>query len=277
MSAKVKGPLFFSGPLFLLEAICNLSYSPAMKPLILISNDDGVHSDGIAALAGALKKIGRVIVVAPDQQRSAASHSITLHRPLRVQRVKRDVYAIDGTPTDCVMLAVHQILKRKPDLIVSGINHGANLGDDVHYSGTVSVAIEGGILGIPSMSVSLVVNGKGHFQMAADYSTKIAMKILKERLPKGIMLNVNIPDVTPGKIKGIVFTRQGKRSYGDIIVEKVDPRGKKYYWIGGDMANYEDIKSSDCNAVLAGYISITPLRVDLTDYVALKSLSKWRF
>lgn len=246
------------------------------KPLILVANDDGVRAEGIIALAKSLKKLGRVVVVAPDGQRSAASHSITLHRPLRVEKISEDVYSVDGTPTDCIMLGVHEILREYPDVIVSGINHGGNIGDDVHYSGTVSAAIEGGVLGIPSIAVSLTSNHTWDFKVAASFAVKVVKKVLKDGLPAGIILNVNIPNVTSGKIKGYVFTRQGKRSYGGIIVEKLDPRGRKYYWIGGDKPQFEDIEFSDCNAVLDNWIAITPLRVNLTDTEALKQLKNWK-
>ena len=246
------------------------------RPLILVSNDDGVQAAGLRRLAKSLGALGRVVVVAPDQQRSAVSHSITLHRPLRVEKLGRDLYAVDGTPTDCIILAINEIMHEKPDLVVSGINHGANLGDDVHYSGTVSAAFEGGIMGIPSMAVSLVGNGKGSFAKAGEVAAAIARRVLLDGLPRGVILNVNVPDIRSREIKGIAFAEQGKRNYGGVIVEKVDPRGKKYYWIGGDESGFEDIPGSDCNAIRDGYVSITPLRVKLTDRTALKRLSKWR-
>lgn len=246
------------------------------RPLILVSNDDGVRARGLTKLVQALGKVGRVVVVAPDQQRSAASHSLTLHRPLRIEKVRRNVYAVDGTPTDCIMLGLHAILKQRPDLIVSGINHGANLGDDVHYSGTVSAAFEGGIMGIPSVAVSLIGSGGRHFAKAGEIAAAVARRVLREGLPPGIILNVNVPDLPPEKVLGVRFTKQGKRNYGGIIVEKIDPRGKKYYWIGGDDTGFEDIPGSDCNAVLEGFVSITPLRVNITDRAELKRISKWR-
>jgi 5'/3'-nucleotidase len=246
------------------------------KPLILVSNDDGISARGIRALIKKLKPLGRVVAVAPDQERSAASHSITLHRPLRVKKVGRDLYSVDGTPTDCVMIGMHEVLGEMPDLIVSGINHGANLGDDVHYSGTVSAAFEGGIFGIPSIAVSLVSEDGGDMGAAADFAAKLAKKVLRDGLPKGIILNVNVPPVPAKSIKGYEITKQGKRDYGDVIVEKVDPKGRKYYWIGGDETNFEDITDSDCNAIRAGKISITPLRVNLTDRGFLKKLKSWK-
>ena len=246
------------------------------KPLILVSNDDGIGARGIRMLIKALRPLGRVVAVAPDQERSAASHSITLHRPLRVKKVGRDLYSVDGTPTDCVMIGMHEILREKPDLIVSGINHGANLGDDVHYSGTVSAAFEGGIFGISSIAVSLVSEDGGDMNVAANFAAKLAKKVLRDGLPKGIILNVNVPPIPAKLITGYEITKQGKRNYGDIIVEKVDPKGRKYYWIGGDEANFENIPYSDCNAIRAGKISITPLRVNLTDRGFLKKLKSWK-
>jgi len=246
------------------------------KPLILVSNDDGVHAEGIRVLAKHLKVLGRVVMVAPDQERSAASHSVTLHRPLRIRAISRDVYGVDGTPTDCINLGINEILRERPDLIVSGINKGPNLGDDVHYSGTVSAAVEGGILGINAIAVSVVGTGRVHFKPAAEFTVKLAARVLKRGLPDGIILNVNVPNVAAPKVNGYAFTKQGKRNYGDIIVEKIDPRGRKYYWIGGDEAGFVDIPGSDCNVVSEGKISITPLRVNLTDRTALKQLSSWR-
>ncbi|MBT3181862.1 MAG: 5'/3'-nucleotidase SurE [Deltaproteobacteria bacterium] len=245
------------------------------KPLILVSNDDGVQAKGLKILARALKGLGRVIVVAPDQQRSACSHSITLHLPLRINKLAKDIYSVSGTPTDCIMLALNEILDEKPDLIVSGINHGPNIGDDVHYSGTVSAAYEGGIEGIPSIAMSLLFKNGKHFKSAAEFAKRVSKKVLKEGLPRGVILNVNVPDLPEKEILGYKITKQGKRNYGDIIVDKVDPKGRKYYWIGGDQNGFEDIPSSDCNAVREDYISITPLRVDITDKPTLKKLSSW--
>ncbi|MDO8462110.1 MAG: 5'/3'-nucleotidase SurE [Deltaproteobacteria bacterium] len=248
--------------------------NPAVPTLlILLSNDDGVHSEGLNLLARDLQKIARVVVVAPHQEQSATSHSITLHRPLRVRRLKRDVYAIDGTPTDCVTLGFHEILKgKKPDLIVSGINHGANLGDDVHYSGTVSVAMEGAMLGIPSVAFSLVILGEkqNHFRTASRFALKLCRRLSDYRLPSGVMLNVNIPNRSQAPVAEV--TKLGKRSYGEIIFEKIDPRGKKYYWIGGNEKQFVNIPRSDCNAIRAGHISVTPLQVDITHYPVLEEL-----
>jgi len=245
-------------------------------PLILISNDDGVHSEGLRVLTQKLKRIGRVVVVAPDQERSAASHALTLHRPLRIKKISKDIYAVDGTPTDCINLGINQILRQRPDIIVSGINHGPNLGDDMHYSGTVSAALEGGIMGVPSIAISVVSRENFHFEFASEFAVKLAKKILSHGLPKGIILNVNVPNLPSSAIRGFKFTSQGKRNYGNIIVEKLDPRGKKYFWIGGEEVGFEDIPNTDCWAIAKGNVSITPLRVDMTDRAALNVLKKWK-
>lgn len=245
--------------------------------LILVSNDDGIGSNGIRTLARYLKRIkgARVVVVAPNRERSATSHSLTIHRPLRIEKMANDFYAVDGTPTDSVMLAVHAILKQKPDLIVSGINRGANLGEDVHYSGTVSAAVEGAIMGIPAMAVSVVGMDHFHYDVAASFSLKLVRQILKEKLKSGIVLNVNVPNLPKNKIRGVRVTRLGKHNYGGVIVEKMDPRGRPYYWIGGNPDDFEDIRDSDCEAYQEGYISITPLHVDMTHEPTLPMLKKW--
>lgn len=262
-------------PLFLTPLMT--ASSSKKKPLILVSNDDGFFSFGIKTLEKRLRPLGKVMTVAPDQERSAASHSLTLHRPLRVKKIKPDLYAVDGTPTDCITVGVKEILPRIPDIIVSGINNSANLGDDVHYSGTVSAAVEGGIMGIPSIAISLMATeGLGHFETAGRFAAKLVKKVLKEGLPPGVILNVNVPNLPMKQIKGYKFTKQGKRNYGDIIAERLDPRGRKYYWIGGDQFAFEDIPGSDCNAVLENYISITPIRVNLTDHGFLETIQSWK-
>jgi len=245
-------------------------------PVILVSNDDGVRSDGIEALAGAMKELGTVYVVAPDRERSAASHSLTLTHPLRVEKLGPRTYSVDGTPTDCVNLGINGILKgRKIDLLVSGINKGANLGDDITYSGTVSAAIEGTLLGIPSIAVSLVTRSRFRFEVANEYALMVARKVLRKGLPGDTLLNVNVPNVPREEIRGVRMTRQGKRIYGDLIVEKRDPRGRKYYWIGGDHLRSEEVPGSDLEAIDGNFVSITPIHLDLTNYAALRALRKW--
>jgi len=245
-------------------------------PTILVCNDDGVRSEGIEALAAALKSVGSVYIVAPDRERSAASHSLTLSHPLRVEKLGPRTYAVDGTPTDCVNLGVNGILKgRKIDLLVSGINKGANLGDDITYSGTVSAAMEGTILGIPSIAVSVVTRSRFRFDVASEFTVNVARKVMQQGLPDDTLLNVNVPNVPKDKIPGVRMTRMGKRVYGDVIVEKRDPRGRKYYWIGGDYLSSEEVPGSDLEAIEDNYISITPIHLDLTNYAALRALRKW--
>ncbi len=240
---------------------------------ILLSNDDGIHSEGIKVLAEALEPIGEVWVVAPDRERSAASHSLTLHRPLRERKVSDRWYSVDGTPTDCITLAIHGILHCLPDIVISGINKGGNLGDDISYSGTVSAAMEGTLLGVDSFAISLVGYGDYNFGPAVDFAKRLTIYILEHGLPKDSLLNVNVPNVKDEEeIKGYRITRQGKRFFEDLIVEKVDPRGKKYYWIGGNSVRWVEDEDSDYAAVKENYISITPIHLDLTNYDAIKEL-----
>ncbi|MGZ8461397.1 MAG: 5'/3'-nucleotidase SurE [Candidatus Deferrimicrobiaceae bacterium] len=248
------------------------------SPLILVSNDDGVRSEGIIALAEALRSLGTVYVVAPDRERSAAGHSLTLTQPLRVEKIDLRNYAVDGTPTDCVNLAVNGILRgKKIDLLVSGINKGGNMGDDITYSGTVSAAMEGTLLGIRSIAISLVSRNHFRFDAAAEFAGKVARKVLRQGLPKDTLLNVNLPNVPREEIQGVRITRQGKRVYGEAVVEKRDPRGRKYFWIGGDSLARHDIPGSDLEAVEQNYISITPIHLDLTNYVSLRTLRRWKW
>ncbi|MBI5406595.1 MAG: 5'/3'-nucleotidase SurE [Nitrospirae bacterium] len=244
--------------------------------LILVSNDDGIHSTGIHVLADALRSIGDVYVIAPDRERNAASHALTLHKPLRLEQLEDKVYSVNGTPTDCINLAINGILPEKPDIVVSGINKGGNLGDDVTYSGTVSAAFEGTLLGIPSFAVSQVAEGDYKFETAAKVAVFLALQIKELSLPPGVLLNVNVPNLDIKEIKGIKMTRQGKRIYDEnAIIEKVDPRGKKYYWIGGSRLSWEKTEDSDFSAIEEEKVSITPLRLDLTEYNALKTLQGW--
>jgi 5'/3'-nucleotidase len=243
------------------------------RPLILVSNDDGIHSDGVAALTTALGHLGEVVVVAPDRERSAASHSLTLHRPLRVEQIGPGRYAVDGTPTDCVNLAVNGILRARPQLVVSGINKGANLGDDVTYSGTVSAAMEGTLLGIASIAISLLGRDGFRFDVAAGFVGRLAQWVLERGLPPDTLLNVNVPAPADGRpVRGFALTRMGRRRYGDAVVEKVDPRGKKYYWIGGEELQFEDAEGTDFHAVSQGLISVTPIHLDLTNYRSFDAL-----
>jgi len=239
---------------------------------ILLSNDDGISSEGIAALQDVLAGLDEIWVVAPDRDQSAVSHSLTLQRPLRIEPLGPRRFTVDGTPTDCVNLAINGILPQRPRLMVSGINRGANLGDDITYSGTVSAAMEATLLGVPAIAVSLVGREPFDFTSAAAFTRELAATVLRERLPPDTLLNVNVPAGQAHQIKGYALTRQGKRRYGDAIVEKVDPRGKKYYWIGGDQLDFVDDEGTDFTAVQRGLISVTPLHLDLTNYTSLKQL-----
>ncbi len=243
---------------------------------ILVTNDDGVYSYGLKALAREMRKIGNVFIVAPVSEKSATGHSLTLHRPLRVRRIGRDqTYAVNGTPTDCVNLALNGLLKVRPQIVVSGINIGANLADDITYSGTVAAAMEATLQGVPALAVSIAGRSKLYFTSAREIALKLVKMIIKTPLPQNVLLNINVPNIAGNKIKGYRFTRQGKRQYGDSIIEKVDPRGEKYYWIGGDILGDKPIENSDIQAVSEGYISITPIQLDLTAYSFLKKMAKW--
>lgn len=244
---------------------------------ILVTNDDGVYSYGLRVLAREMKKIGTVSVVAPVSEKSATSHSLTLHRPLRATRIGRNnTYAVNGTPTDCVNLALNGLLRDRPQIVVSGINAGANLADDITYSGTVAAAMEATLQGVPAIAISIAGRNKLCYKPALDIVTRLVRRIVGDKLPPNVLLNVNVPNRPSARIKGYRYTRQGKRQYGDSIVEKVDPRGEKYYWIGGDILGDKPVENSDIQAVSEGYISITPIQLDLTAYGFLRKLSAWK-
>lgn len=243
-------------------------------PRILITNDDGVYSEGIKLLARALAEIAEVIVVAPDREQSASGHSLTLHRPLRIRKMEENWYAVDGTPTDCVNLAVMWLLKdHPPDLVASGINFGLNLGDDVTYSGTVSATFESSLLGIPSIAFSQEVGEHFSFKPAARFAGSLVETVLERKdLPGDLLLNVNVP---VGEPQGLRFTRLGHRVYKQSVVEKLDPRGRKYYWIAGT-PEWREAEGTDHDAISRGLISVTPLHLDLTDYRSLESFGDLR-
>jgi len=253
-------------------------------PVILVTNDDGVYSEGIAVLSNALRHIGNVYIVAPEREQSAVGHALTLHRPLKSEKVNKRVYSINGTPTDCVILGVNRLLPRKPNIIVSGINNGGNMGDDITYSGTVAAAIEGTFLGIPSIAVSLVVeplNSESRrrkpsgLREAVRFIKRLTSIVLKDGLPPDTLLNVNVPDIP--KSKGIKLTRQGKRVYDNSIQEMLDPRGRKHYWIGGGTPLWHTGEDTDFEAIRKGFISVTPIHLDLTNYRALEYMrNKWK-
>ena len=239
-------------------------------PKILVTNDDGIHSEGIRALAEALKTIGDVVVVAPAHEMSAASHSLTLTRPLRIEQIDDSHFSVDGTPTDCVTLAMNKILKGDlPDLIVSGINKGGNLGDDVAYSGTVAGALEASIYGLPGIAVSLVQRVNFDFSVAAEFAAGLARSVLGDGLPPGTVLNVNVP---PGPVRGVCVTRQGSKIARPTIIEGVDPRQRHYYWIGEEAFTWNEEEGTDYQALRRGQVSITPLCNDLTDHQTLQEI-----
>ena len=239
-------------------------------PRILVTNDDGVHSDGIHALAAALRAVGEVVVVAPHIEASAIGHALTLRRPLRKEEIRPGVFEVDGTPTDCVNIALTKVLPSPPDLIVSGINKGYNLGDDVTYSGTVSGALEGALLGVPSIAVSQErTAGAYDFTHAAAAAVTIARLVLGNGLAPQTFLSVNVPT---GRPKGFKLTVQAKRNHVTIVDERTDPRGRQYYWIEEGENAWEPHDRSDFQAVRDGYVSVTPLQPDMTDYDALARL-----
>ncbi len=243
---------------------------------ILLTNDDGIHSDGLIKLEEAMKDVGDVYVVAPAAEMSGASHSLTLARPLRIRQLDKRHWAIDGTPTDCVTLALNKILpeEERPDICVSGINHGGNLGDDATYSGTVAGALEATILGVPGFALSLVARENFDFTEAAAFAVVAARKVLDEGLPEGTLLNINIP---PGPIKGIKVTRQGIKNARPVITEHIDPRGKPYFWIGEEYFNTNSADGTDYYAIDLGYVSVTPLKSDMTDHQALSAIETWNY
>ncbi len=239
------------------------------EKLFLLTNDDGHRAEGIKTLAGILSRFGRVVTVAPESEQSACSHAITLHRPLRITEVDRDIYAVDGTTTDCVLLASQKLLERKPDAVFSGINHGSNLGDDVTYSGTVAGAFEGTLLGVPSVSISA-----GDVARIEDESSRLVLAELLERLlihrwPENVLLNINLP---PSELPlvGIRLAHLGRRHYAESVIEKTDPRGRVYYWIGGVNPRWIGDERSDFHALAEGYLTVTPLHLDLTHYQSLE-------
>jgi 5'-nucleotidase len=241
-------------------------------PVILVTNDDGYRSDGIRKLADALARVGDVTIVAPVDEASAIGHALTLRRPLRLEPVAERVYACDGTPTDCVNLGIGQVLKRLPDLVVSGINKGYNLGDDVTYSGTVAGAMEGALLGVPSMAVSLrLTRGHYDFTPAADVAATLAAAMLKKPLPARTFLNVNVPK---GQPKGLRVTVQAARNHITSIGERYDPKGRPYYWLEEGQNSWQPHDRSDYQTVRDGYVSVTPLQCDLTAHDALAAVEQ---
>jgi 5'-nucleotidase len=246
---------------------------------VLISNDDGIAAPGIHALVKEIRKIAKVTVVAPDRQQSAVGHAITMNYPLRAIPYERDGeffgYAVDGTPADAVKLGVRYLLKERPDLVVSGINHGSNTAINILYSGTVSAATEGTVLGIPSIAVSLTTYDEADFTYAAKFSARLAAVVLERGLPAGTLLNVNVPAVSPERIAGIRITRQGKSTWEDTFDVRRDPANREYFWLTGRMVTTDTDPSTDQIAVKENYISISPIRYDLTDEAMVEAMKEW--
>jgi len=257
----------------------SIPMSPARRLNILVSNDDGIDAPGIAALVKELHRIGRVTVVAPHQQQSAVGHAITMNYPLRVREYRKNGrffgYAVEGTPADCVKLAVRALLKKKPDIVVSGVNHGSNTAISVLYSGTVSAATEGTIFGIPSIAVSLTTYAQADFSVAAAFARKLVQQIARHGLPKGTLLNVNIPPLTKRRLKGVMVTRMGRAVWNDTFDARRDPANKEYYWLKGGLQRVDVGIEFDEAAVRAGYISVTPIQYDLTNYSMMETMQTW--
>jgi 5'-nucleotidase len=249
------------------------------KLKILVSNDDGIDAPGIYALVQELKRIGSVTVVAPDKQQSAVGHAITMNFPLRAKEFKKNGvlfgYAVEGTPADSVKLAVKALLKQKPDLVVSGINHGSNTAISIIYSGTVSAATEGTILGIPSIAISLTTYGPADFRYAAKFARRLVLLVARKGLPDGTLLNVNVPPLPENEIRGIVVTRQGRAVWNDSFDIRRDPANKEYYWLTGALQDSDEGIEFDQTAVRNNYISITPIQYDLTDSTMVETMGKW--
>jgi 5'-nucleotidase len=242
---------------------------------ILISNDDGYLAQGINALSAALRPYAQVSVVAPDKNRSAASNSLTLDMPLRATPCDTGFVRVDGTPTDCVHLAITGLLESEPDMVFAGINHGANLGDDVLYSGTVAAATEGRFLGLPAIAISLAGSDPKHFDTAAHVAVNLLRKIQAHPLPDDTLLNVNVPDVPVDELKGYQSTRLGQRHKAEAVIRSSDPRGHVIYWVGPPGSEQDAGPGTDFDAIRNGYVSITPLQLDLTRYDRLDGLRDW--
>jgi 5'-nucleotidase len=247
--------------------------------IILVTNDDGINSEGIRVLADAMSEIGEVFVVAPDRQRSAVGLSITLDQPLRVERLNDRKFSVNGMPTDCVELAIHKLMETPPDLVVSGINDGQNLGYDIYHSGTVGAAITGTMFGIPSIAISIALSNEYQnnirYDTAANMAVKVSKAVIENKIPHGKLLNVNVPNLPISEIEGIEITRHCNATYDIEIHNRKDPRGKEYFWVGGVFQSCGDHSKTDLEALKNNKVSITPLQLDLTDYEMMKKMSNW--
>lgn len=247
---------------------------------ILLTNDDGVYSEGLATLIRELKKIACLTVVAPDRERSVVGHSVTFFCPLRAHIIKSHpkvaVYASDGTPSDCVLLGIHEIMSHPPDLVISGINRGGNLGDDITYSGTVAAALEGVIQGVPAFAVSVTGFEQVYYGYAAVFARKLALKVAEHGLPPRTILNVNVPNVPSEDIRGCAITVQGDTTYEQRILKRMDPRGVEYYWITGSIPTGAPKPDTDFKAIAENKVSVTPVHLDMTNYSFLSKLRSWK-
>lgn len=242
---------------------------------ILLSNDDGYLATGLIILAESLSKYAEISVVAPDKNRSAASNSLTLDMPLRTQKSENGFIRVDGTPTDCVHLAITGLLEKEPDMVFAGINHGSNLGDDVLYSGTVAAATEGRFLGLPAVAISLVSNDPKYFETAAHVATTLLNKIICDPLAKDTLLNVNVPDLPLSELQGYQATRLGQRHKSEPVIKSADPRGREIYWVGPPGSEQDAGPGTDFHAINNGYVSVTPLQLDLTRYEKIDEIMHW--
>lgn len=242
---------------------------------ILVSNDDGVHAPGLEALYEALSTLGEVTVVAPDRNLSGASSSLTLTNPLRLQKHKNGFYSVNGTPTDCVHLAINQLMKTQPDIVVAGVNHGANLGDDTFYSGTVSAAAEGRHLGLPAVAMSLVSRSENNLKSAARVARDVVENIIKNPIPSDQILNVNVPDLPYENIAGFEVTRLGRRHKAEMMQKQLDPWGRDIYWYGELGRELDAGEGTDFHAISMNKVSITPLKIDMTAYDSLETVANW--
>jgi 5'-nucleotidase len=243
--------------------------------MIFVTNDDGIESLGLNALAESLASLDDVYIVAPDRERSAIGMAITLHRPLRAKQVSERAYAVDGTPVDCVDLAISALLPERPKLLVSGINHGQNLGHDIHFSGTAAAAKKGTFLGIPSIAISLVSAPTYHYETATTIACRLAKHVLANGLPEDILLNVNVPNCPISEIKGMEITRQDLGNYSANAIERRDRRGQTYYWIGGERALVDRREDTDLNIIRDKRVSITPVQLDFTAHQQIEPLKRW--
>jgi 5'-nucleotidase len=245
--------------------------------LILCTNDDGYLARGLRVLAEAARPLGEVHVVAPDREQSATSHSLTMHVPIRARSVGERTHSVTGTPTDCVMLAVQALLPRRPDFVLSGVNHGMNMGEDVLYSGTVSAAMEACVFGIPAVALSYAGRGEvDHLEAYGPLLARLLPQLVgREGFPAETLLNVNLPPIPPDQVKGVKVTRLGRRVFTDGLTQGKDPSGRPYFWIGGGSIEWAAGEGTDFHAVDGGYVSVTPLHLDLTNHALIESVSAW--